>query len=70
MPRTRTLAPPAELTFTEPMECLAVSALPTGRDWTYEIKLDGYRCQPVHTLDSDSYSTTPCASGGNDLPRP
>jgi len=27
----------------EPMECALVSALPEGSDWTYEVKLDGYR---------------------------
>ena len=40
MPRKKTLVP---LTFTEPMECKAVTKLPTGPDWTYEVKLDGYR---------------------------
>ena len=29
--------------FIEPMECALVSSLPEGSDWTYEIKLDGYR---------------------------
>src|ERR1700732_2105838 len=29
------------------MECAAVSNLPEGPDWTYEIKLDGYRALAV-----------------------
>jgi DNA ligase D-like protein (predicted ligase) len=29
--------------FVEPMLCLAVSDLPTGSEWEYELKLDGYR---------------------------
>ena len=36
-----------ELTFVEPMECLLVSRLPEGPEWTYEIKLDGYRAQAL-----------------------
>jgi ATP-dependent DNA ligase len=27
------------------MECLVVSKLPEGSDWSCEIKLDGYRTQ-------------------------
>lgn len=30
------------------MECLLVSSLPEGTDWTYEIKLDGYRAQVLY----------------------
>src|SRR6516165_3186591 len=29
--------------FVEPMKCLAVDAVPTGEDWLYELKFDGYR---------------------------
>jgi DNA ligase D-like protein (predicted ligase) len=29
--------------FIEPMECLAVSKLPEGSQWLWELKLDGYR---------------------------
>ena len=29
------------------MECLQVSRLPEGADWTYEVKLDGYRAQAL-----------------------
>ena len=35
------------ITFVEPMECLPVSALPEGNDWSYEIKLDGFRLEAV-----------------------
>jgi len=35
--------PRREVAFVQPMECLAVSRLPDGVDWAYEIKLDGYR---------------------------
>jgi ATP-dependent DNA ligase len=31
------------------MECLAVSKLPDGPDWIYEIKLDGYRAEAIRT---------------------
>jgi DNA ligase D-like protein (predicted ligase) len=37
----------ATATFIESMECLAVSKLPEGPEWTYEIKLDGYRLEAV-----------------------
>src|SRR3984893_12862184 len=33
--------------FIESMECLAVTKLPEGPGWTYEIKLDGYRLEAV-----------------------
>jgi bifunctional non-homologous end joining protein LigD len=33
--------------FVESMECLPVSKLPDGPDWSYEIKLDGYRLEAV-----------------------
>jgi ATP-dependent DNA ligase len=29
------------------MQCKAVSALPAGEKWTFEIKFDGYRCIAV-----------------------
>jgi bifunctional non-homologous end joining protein LigD len=29
--------------FPEPMMCLAVSDLPAGPEWQYELKFDGYR---------------------------
>jgi DNA ligase D-like protein (predicted ligase) len=31
------------------MDCLPVPQVPTGPDWTYEIKLDGYRLEAVKT---------------------
>ena len=51
MPQTR--RPPsassriAKVSFIEPMECLPVAKIPEGPDWTYEIKLDGYRLEAV-----------------------
>jgi bifunctional non-homologous end joining protein LigD len=39
--------PGAEVAFIESMECLPVEKLPEGREWSYEIKLDGYRLEPV-----------------------
>jgi DNA ligase D-like protein (predicted ligase) len=33
--------------FVEPMECLPVSDLPTGSQWLWELKLDGYRALAV-----------------------
>ena len=29
------------------MQCKPVSSLPTGENWTFEIKFDGYRCLAV-----------------------
>jgi ATP-dependent DNA ligase len=39
--------PQREATFVEPMECLAVTKLPSGPEWVYEIKLDGYRALAI-----------------------
>jgi len=39
----------ARVTFVEPMQCLGVPTLPEGPEWTYEIKLDGFRLQAVKT---------------------
>ena len=33
--------------FIETMDCLAVPAVPEGQEWTYEIKLDGFRVEAV-----------------------
>ena len=33
--------------FIEPMQIKPVTALPTGENWTLEIKFDGYRCIAV-----------------------
>src|SRR5215472_16683036 len=35
--------------FVEPMLCLAVAELPTGSEWEYELKLDGYRAIGIKT---------------------
>src|SRR6266404_3606903 len=43
----RKTAATAKLHFIESMECLPVSKLPEGPEWTYEIKLDGYRLEAV-----------------------
>jgi bifunctional non-homologous end joining protein LigD len=42
-------AQPRQATFVEPMECLAVTKLPDGQQWLYEIKLDGYRAEAVRS---------------------
>ena len=39
------------LNFSKPMECLSTKNLPTGEEWTYEIKLDGFRVEVVRTPD-------------------
>jgi ATP-dependent DNA ligase len=35
------VSPKQSAGFIETMDCLPVSKLPEGREWTYEIKLDG-----------------------------
>jgi ATP-dependent DNA ligase len=40
--------PSREAGFVEPMECLAVPKLPSGPEWVYEIKLDGYRTVAIN----------------------
>jgi ATP-dependent DNA ligase len=37
----------ARIAFVESMECLPVATLPEGREWSYEIKLDGFRLEAV-----------------------
>jgi len=37
--------------FSPPMECLSAKKLPRGEQWTYEIKLDGFRVEAVRTDD-------------------
>jgi bifunctional non-homologous end joining protein LigD len=39
--------PKTEASFVEPMECLAVSKLPEGPNFLWEVKLDGYRALAV-----------------------
>jgi len=41
--------PKRKAEFIEPMECALVAKLPEGPQWTYEIKLDGYRAIGVKT---------------------
>jgi DNA ligase D-like protein (predicted ligase) len=36
------------------MECLPVTTLPQGKEWSYEIKLDGYRLEAVKKKDRTS----------------
>jgi len=33
------------------MECLSAKKLPTGKQWTYELKLDGFRVETIRTED-------------------
>ncbi len=40
--------PKRQAGFIEPMECLAVSRVPDGSEWIFEIKLDGYRALAVN----------------------
>jgi ATP-dependent DNA ligase len=35
--------------FIESMECLPVTKIPEGPEWTYEIKLDGYHLEVVRS---------------------
>ena len=37
------------LSFCKPMECFSAKKLPTGEQWTYEIKLEGFRVEAVRT---------------------
>ena len=39
--------PERRASFIESMECLPVPSVPEGPEWTYEIKLDGYRLEAV-----------------------
>jgi len=41
--------PKREAGFIVPMECLAVTRLPDGPEWLYEIKLDGYRAVAINS---------------------
>jgi DNA ligase D-like protein (predicted ligase) len=44
--------PARSAAFVEPMECQAVSKLPEGSQWVYEIKLDGYRALGIKSNGS------------------
>lgn len=64
----------AKATFIESMECLPVTTLPAGPEWTYEIKLDGFRLEAVKmrakrrftpdeaTFSTKNFSTSPMPS--------
>lgn len=47
----RTSGSTAQAAYVEPMDCLTVATLPTGSEWTWEIKLDGYRALAVKAGD-------------------
>ena len=47
MPKPTKAKTVAKAAFIESMECLPVTVLPEGPDWTYEIKLDGFRLEAV-----------------------
>jgi DNA ligase D-like protein (predicted ligase) len=53
------------IAFIESMECLPVSVLPEGKEWSYEIKLDGFRLEAVKTKGA----TTLFSRRGNILNR-
>ena len=51
--------PNGKAEFVEPMECALVPKLPEGPDWTYEVKLDGYRAIGVrNSRETILYSRT------------
>jgi bifunctional non-homologous end joining protein LigD len=52
-----------KVSFIEPMECLPVAKIAEGHQWTYELKLDGYRLEVVKT----GGRVTLYSRGGNDL---
>jgi bifunctional non-homologous end joining protein LigD len=39
--------PAAAARFVETMDCLPVPKIPSGEEWSYEVKLDGYRLEAV-----------------------
>jgi DNA ligase D-like protein (predicted ligase) len=53
----------SHLRFVEPMEGLMVAKLPEGSEWSYEIKLDGYRAQAL----CDGDKTQLLSRNGKDL---
>jgi hypothetical protein len=44
----QTIRKRTEPAFIEPMQCKPVTALPSDKQWTFEIKFDGYRCIAVN----------------------
>jgi ATP-dependent DNA ligase len=51
--------------FIEPMESRAADTIPIGADWSYEVKLDGYRAEAIRHGDK----TYIYSRNGNDLTR-
>src|SRR5215510_6717880 len=49
IPRLQLSLPSRSAAFIQPMECLAIAKLPEGPEWTYEVKLDGFRATAVKT---------------------
>jgi ATP-dependent DNA ligase len=45
--------------FVESMECLPVSKLPGGPNWSYEIKLDGFRLEAVKSKGKTTLYSPP-----------
>src|SRR5271156_1983894 len=45
----RSISPATRAQFVDPMLCRAVKELPTGPEWAYEVKLDGYRALGLKT---------------------
>jgi bifunctional non-homologous end joining protein LigD len=41
------MAMAAQVGYVKPMEALAVTKLPGGKNWSYELKIDGHRLQAV-----------------------
>jgi DNA ligase D-like protein (predicted ligase) len=46
-PKKKSAKASMPIAFIESMECLPVSVLPEGKEWSYEIKLDGFRLEAV-----------------------
>ena len=44
----RSARPHARPSFVEPMSARVVETLPEGDDWSYEVKLDGYRALVIN----------------------
>jgi ATP-dependent DNA ligase len=55
----------ASATNIEPMEARSVDAIPSGEQWQYEPKWDGFRC----LLERDAKSATMTSKSGQDLTR-
>ena len=45
--KAKPTVPAKKAAFIESMECLPVTTLPEGPQWTYEIALDGFRLEAV-----------------------